>query len=83
MVFTARLSDLFSSSLLTYQSREDCQAALEDVQELSAILHPFLDQYAYLVMHLEDQMFAVHVRIPIPQIHTERTGCQPFLINKA
>ena len=59
LVFTARLSDLFSSSLLTHQSREDCQAALKDVDELSAILHTFLDHYADLVMHLEDQTYDV------------------------
>ena len=83
MIFTARLSDLLSSSLLTHRSREDCQAALEDVHELSAILHPFLDHYADLVMHLEDQVYDVHVCIPIPLVHAGRPGRPPFLISKA
>lgn len=34
-------------------------------------------------MHLEDQVYDVHVRIPIPLVHTGRPGRPPFLISKA
>ena len=81
LFITAHLSDLFSSSLLTRQSRNDCQAALEDVHELSAVLHSYLDHYADLVMQLEDQVYDVH--IPIPLLHTGRAGRPAFLISKA
>ena len=69
----ARLS---SSTLLTQQSREDCQEALEDICTLSTILHAYLEHYTDLVMRLEDRFH--DLRIPIPLVHTGRAGYPMF-----
>ena len=69
---SARLTDLSSSTLLTQQSREDCQAALEDIHTLSSILHAYLEHYTDSVMRLEDRFH--EVCIPIPLVHTGRAG---------
>ena len=78
---SARLTDLSSSTLLTQQSREDCQAALEDIHTLSSILHAYLEHYTDLVMRLEDRFH--EVCIPIPLVHTGRAGRPLFLISKS
>ena len=80
-VFTGRLNDLCSSSLLAVEAREDCEAALMDVNDLLCILHSFLDHYTDLVMQLEDQECYAHVMIPT--IQTGRAGRPPFSISQS
>lgn len=82
-IYAGRVEDLHHSSLLSVSLQSECRTVLQDLNQLSTILHDFVQYYGECAMEIEDVCSGPSRVIQCPVTQTQLPGRPSFMISKA